>query len=745
MTPDAKAAGFLSSDFPMCMAALFGAALNCARVLPPFTPFRARSFVTRHSRHADAANAGCEMTEGWKSVSKFVFAATAWALADMQASVAQQTLVLPPTTVTASRLQDGIRGTSTSIITAEEIARDPAATLQDILARQPGIQVQHLFGGVAGARDTVDMRGFGAAATANTLILLNGRRLNDVDLAGVDFSAIPRESIERIEIIRGNSAAVLYGDGAAGGAINIITKTEAIAKPYAKLDGSLGSYAYREGAVSAGGTADDTTFTTYANLINGDGYRENNELLQRNVTGEIRHKLANGNLFLNLAVDDQHLGLPGGRLVTATTNELETDRRGTSTPDDFADKQGFNATTGFTTALGDGASLIIDGGVRHKTQQTGSFSEFGSAFDSYFDTTLNTWSLTPRMNIDHAVAGLAAHSIVGIDFYYADYDSERALHRGDAPNHRYDLSQQTLSVYGQQTVALDDVTDLAFGARVQHVIVSASDRLDVNAPGGAGGVQGIPLDNDGQTQWAAHLGLEHQVNDAVTLFGRTGRSIRLPTVDERVGMSPFGAPTTFDLKTQTSYDVEAGVRGDTAGISYELSAYVMELKNELHFSPAIFTNLNLDPTRRTGIEASVGTRLTDSLSIKAGGAYTKAEFREGDNAGNEVPLVSRWTGNVALAWDILPRFLIADATVRYAGERRLDNDQANVQPIIPGYSVVDLRIGGAIEFLRWSLTLYNLFDTDYFDYGIASAFTLGTYNAYPQPGRTVLFKLGADF
>ncbi len=680
------------------------------------------------------------MTESWRSVTAICFAVVTWSAAAGQSSMAQQPAKLPPTVVTASRLNDGIRGTSTSIISAEEIARDPAATLQDILARQPGIQVQHLFGGVAGARDTVDMRGFGAAASANTLILVNGRRLNDVDLAGVDFSAIPRDSIERIEVIRGNSAAVLYGDGAAGGAINIVTKTSGLAEPYYRLNGGIGSYQYREGGFSAGGT----TLTANGNLINADGYRRNNELLQRNFTGEARHKTATGDLSLNLSADDQHLGLPGGRRVTATGSELETDRRGTSTPDDYADKQGLNLTAGATTALSSDAELIVDGGVRYKAQQAGFFSTFGPAFDSYFDADLTTWSLTPRVNLEHGVAGVPATSILGFDIYHATYDSDRALHRGDAPIHRYRLTQQTFAGYGQQTLALRDDTDLAFGLRLQHAIVSASDGLDTSAPGGAGGIQGIPLDDEGETQWAAHLGLEHRVTETLALFGRTGRSIRLPTVDERVGMSPFGSPTTFDLKTQTSYDVEAGVKGKASGVAYQLSAFVMILENELHFSPATFTNLNLAPTRRTGVEASIGAKLADGLSFKAGGAYTKAEFREGDFAGNDVPLVSRWTGNVALAWDIVPRFVIADATLRYVGERRFDNDQANVQPMIPAYSVIDLRIGGEYETLRWSFAVYNLFDADYFDYGIASAFTLGTYNVYPQPGRTFLVKLGVD-
>ena len=53
-------------------------------------------------------------------------------------------------------------------------------------------------GGNNGATTTVDLRLFGATASSNTLFLLNGRRLNDIDLLGVDtLSAIPRDSNHR--------------------------------------------------------------------------------------------------------------------------------------------------------------------------------------------------------------------------------------------------------------------------------------------------------------------------------------------------------------------------------------------------------------------------------------------------------------------------------------------------------------------------------------------------------------------
>ena len=65
----------------------------------------------------------------------------------------------------------------------------------------------------------------GAQAKSNVLILINGQRLNNIDMSEIDFPSIPKNSIDRIEIYKGNSSSVLYGDGAIGGSINIITDT----------------------------------------------------------------------------------------------------------------------------------------------------------------------------------------------------------------------------------------------------------------------------------------------------------------------------------------------------------------------------------------------------------------------------------------------------------------------------------------------------------------------------------------
>ena len=180
----------------------------------------------------------------------------------------------------------------------------------------------------------------------------------------------------------------------------------------------------------------------------------------------------------------------------------------------------------------------------------------------------------------------------------------------------------------------------------------------------------------------------------------------------------------------------------------------MMLTDEIHFryGPNFeANNVNLDPTRRYGNETTASYRVTDDLRFKAGAAYTRSVFRQGLFAGNDVPLVSRWTGSAGVSWDIWKKWLVFDGVVRFVGSRRMDNDQTNVQPKIPASTTVDVKFSGEIEKFFWSFAVQNLFNVSYFDYAIASPFpygpgsVLGKYNAYPQPGRMFMFKAGMTY
>jgi iron complex outermembrane receptor protein len=96
-------------------------------------------------------------------------------------------------------------------------------------------------------------------------------------LAGVDLSTIPRDSIERIEITRGNSGAVLYGDNAVGGVVNNVLKNGVSGPPVAiRGEADVGSFNQRTAAVSVAANSGPWSTSFYGNGIKFDGYRANN-------------------------------------------------------------------------------------------------------------------------------------------------------------------------------------------------------------------------------------------------------------------------------------------------------------------------------------------------------------------------------------------------------------------------------------------------------------------------------------
>jgi ferric enterobactin receptor len=119
-----------------------------------------------------------------------------------------------------------------SIITAEDIKkRPPANDLSEIIRTMPGVNLTgNSSSGQRGNNRQIDIRGMGPE---NTLILVDGKPVasrNSVrygwrgerDSRG-DSNWVPADQVERIEVIRGPAAA-RYGNGAAGGVVNIITK-----------------------------------------------------------------------------------------------------------------------------------------------------------------------------------------------------------------------------------------------------------------------------------------------------------------------------------------------------------------------------------------------------------------------------------------------------------------------------------------------------------------------------------------
>jgi len=683
-----------------------------------------------------------------KLIFSLVVAAFAVCLLPVSSSVASD-YQHPGVIVTSTRLSEDTARlpASVTILTAEEIKRSPAPTLPELLALQAGVTLRSLYGNHA-SRATVDIRGFGAASTQNTLILLDGRRLNDIDLSAVDFTAIPLESIARIEIIRGGGG-VLYGDGAVGGAINIITKQPGRTGTTGSVSVAGESYnSYRlDASLSHGQEA--FAINVFADTVASDGYRRNNELEQNNLQADLRFTREQSEWFLKLGFDDQNLRLPGERRVDPGTgvDELSNDRRGTARPRDYGNQRGYSLTTGFTRFMSDDQELIVDAGYRYKNQ-TAFFDDyvFGGAFANYVDTYLATLSFTPRLKSRHTLFDRPGVFTSGIDYYHSQYDSDRSLNPSTAgtPIHRLDVNQSSLAVYGQNMSKITTDTTLTTGARLQKVRIRAHDDFDSTAPGGAFG-SGAPDRSSTENQHTLDLGLRRGVDERWSIYGKIGRSVRFATVDEFFQTDPNNFLQTFSpLKPQTAESIDMGADYAEGNSRMSVAIYRMNLHDEIHFNPTNFANENLDPTRREGVTLSASRSFGVSWRTSAEYAYTRATFREGDFAGNEVPLVARNSGSLSLFWKANEMFSLS-AAARYTGNKRFDNDQSNTFAKIPGYTTVDLKVMGKSKIWKWQAAVYNLLDKKAFDYGIRSTSSPNTFNAYPLPERNFSLTIGREF
>jgi vitamin B12 transporter len=147
-----------------------------------------------------------------------LFVTTAFATS---ALAAEEVPALNSVVVTASRQQQRVNEVlaDISVIDAEQIrAFGPSATINDVLARVPGVEI-NTKGGI-GTDSSVFLRG---SNTTHALVLVDGMRLGSATTGYPSWGFIPVEQIERIEVMRGPSSS-LYGSDAIGGVIQIFTK-----------------------------------------------------------------------------------------------------------------------------------------------------------------------------------------------------------------------------------------------------------------------------------------------------------------------------------------------------------------------------------------------------------------------------------------------------------------------------------------------------------------------------------------
>jgi iron complex outermembrane receptor protein len=621
-------------------------------------------------------------------------------------ALAQANVTLAPSIVTATRFPENSQSLpfGVSVITAEEIERSGATTVNEALMRVLGVVGrQDLWGG---GEYGIDLRGFGATADNNQVVILDGMRLSEADLGGTRLSGIPIESVERIEVLRG-SGAVLYGEGATGGVIVITSKARAGKQRPNGGSVYVGAGTdklrdYRANAnVGAGGFALDASAQKRDSDNHRDNFRSKGDA--ETVTGTWSGEP--GIVGLRHSQDKLDTGLPGA----LTAAQYAANPRQTTNPNDHANIRNTRTHLFGETQVANW-QFALDADTRDKKLRS---TSFGFPYD--YDITADNW--TARARNDMAIGGVRNLLLVGFDHLKWTRDVLGSF--GST------ASQTSRAWYVKDDVTLAAGTRVGLGWRTEHATKDSSAATGLD-----------------DTQHAWELGVSHPLGHGVTVYARTGRSFRFANVDE----FSFTTPGLI-LAPQTSRDSELGARWNHARGQVEARVYRSALTNEIGFDPnglgpfgPFGANVNFDPTRRQGVELDAQYKIAANLGARLNAQVRDAKFRAGPYSGKDVPLVPGKTLALRADWSPAANHHLSGG-VQWVSSQHPDYDNACT---MPAYTTADARYAYEWKQAQFSLGVTNIADRKY--YTQAFRCTGGVVSAiYPEPGRAFTAAVRVKF
>jgi len=168
--------------------------------------------------------------------------------------------------VTPTRMPQALDKTiaDTTVLEEQEIRQSGATDVPTLLRSLAGVEI-YQSGGL-GKQSSIFMRG---TNSSHVLVLLDGVRINSATTGTTALEHIMLDSIERIEVVRGNVSS-LYGSEAIGGVIQLFTK-RGTGTPAFNVNAGLGSHGTKKLAAGFSGSTDSTSFNISAGKVKSDG------------------------------------------------------------------------------------------------------------------------------------------------------------------------------------------------------------------------------------------------------------------------------------------------------------------------------------------------------------------------------------------------------------------------------------------------------------------------------------------
>ncbi|MBU0545153.1 MAG: TonB-dependent receptor [Proteobacteria bacterium] len=643
---------------------------------------------------------------------------------------------LPEVVVTATRTVQKTERipAGITVITQAEIENSNAGSITDILSSGEGIVVRNLQGN--GKNAQVDLRGYGETGPYNTLVLVDGRRVNGIDLSGVDWTQIPIDQVERIEIVRG-TGTVLYGDNAAGGVINIITKTPSD-KFTAKGGITLGSYDRKRIEASVSGGYDRIAASFNASHDETEGYRKNNKYKADDFGGKIVFDPSDSlSLKLSGSFHEDDFGLPG----PLTEVQMKSDRKNSTSPLDEGTSTDSYIKAGIDLMIGNYGTIVADLSYKNRSSEA-FFPDSTSPLAT--DSSSETWGVNPKYIWNGDIFNRKNTLVTGADFYWSEQDIDSyggffipLTTKTTISN----IERDSVGIYLNNEYAVKENIIISLGARHEKV---RYDLVQKDMTGFLG-----PLDeqiNDSENAYNAGLAFIYAEKSSV--FVRANRSFRFPLTDELVYIdwSTFAYKANTNLKPQTGIHYEAGIKHSfTERISGGVTLFRAEIENELFYNPSTFGNENHPETLHQGVEIGCRVKPIDKLTLFGNFTYEEATFEKAPYKGNDIPAVPGYKGHLGFRVDdVAITGLIFSAGYNYVGSSHVISDQANNFEKLKSYYTVDAKLAYKYKMLKAFLGVNNLTNQKYSEYGVMDTF-LTKRNFYPAPERNWVAGIQVDF
>src|SRR6266404_1511650 len=182
------------------------------------------------------------------------------------APIVERILVFPVTSDRISAVPN-----SQFSISKQEIELSGSLALDDVLREAPGFSLFRRSGSLFAnpTSQGVSLRGVGASGASRATVLLDGVPLNTPFGAWVYCDRVPKLSVESVEVVSG-AASDLYGSGALGGVVDIVTKP--LLKSFITVERSYGSENTSAGSLDTGFVRDRWGISATAQALRTDGY-----------------------------------------------------------------------------------------------------------------------------------------------------------------------------------------------------------------------------------------------------------------------------------------------------------------------------------------------------------------------------------------------------------------------------------------------------------------------------------------